>query len=158
MNNTVCVYWIRHQDHTDIFSQGYVGISNNFETRLRNHKCKPTNIHMKNVINKHGWDTLIKEKVLIANQDYCVMIEKQLRPNDFIGWNQTSGGGIPPKPKKGMGKGRKLSEEIKRKIGEGAKGRIFSMEAREKIRQAALKQWKRYRANGNKHTPEPADE
>jgi hypothetical protein len=158
MNNTVCVYWIRHQDHTDIFSQGYVGISNSFEVRLRNHKSKPTNIHMKNVINKYGWDNLIKEKVLIATQDYCVMIEKQLRPNDFIGWNQTAGGGVPPKAKKGMGKGRKLSEEVKRKIGEGGKGRVFSIEAREKIRQAALKQWERYRANGNKHTPEPAEE
>jgi hypothetical protein len=47
--------------------------------------------------------------------------------------------------------GRKLSEETKRKIGEGGKGRVFSMEAREKIRQAALAQWARQK---NK----PADE
>lgn len=153
MNNTVCVYWIRHQDHIDLFSQGYIGISNDFEARLRNHKSKPTNIHMKNVIAKYGWDNLIKEQILIASQDYCLMIEKQLRPNDFIGWNQISGGGMPPRPKKGMGKGRKLSEETKRKIGLGGKGKVFSPEAKEKIRQAALKQWAR-----QKQQPEPAEE
>ena len=151
MSNTVCVYWIRHKDHTDIFSQGYVGISSNFNDRLRSHKSKPTNLHMKNAINKYGWVNLIKEKILIATQEYCVMIEKQLRPNDFIGWNQTAGGGVPPKSKKGMGKGRKLSEETKLKIGKASKGRIFSSEAKEKIRQAAIAQWARYHANGNKH-------
>ena len=156
MNNTVCVYWIRHKDHTDIFNQGYVGISNNFKIRLRDHKSKPTNLHMKNAINKYRWVNLIKEKILIATQEYCVMIEKQLRPNDFIGWNQAAGGGVPPKSKKGMGKGRKLSEETKLKISLGGKGRKFSMEARQKIRQAAIAQWARYRANGNKHLP--ADE
>lgn len=55
-------------------------------------------------------------------------------------------------------KGRKLSEETKLKIGKASKGRIYSMEAKEKIRQAALAQWARYHANGNKHTPLPADE
>jgi hypothetical protein len=32
------------------------------------------------------------------------------------------------------------------------------MESKEKIRQKALAQWERYRANGNKHQPLPADE
>ena len=151
MSNTVCVYWIRHKDHADIFSQGYVGISSNFNDRLRNHKSKPTNLHMKNAINKYGWVNLIKEKILISTQEYCVMIEKQLRPNDFIGWNQTAGGGVPPKAKKGMGKGRKISEETKLKIGKARKGKTFSPEAKEKIRQAAIAQWARYHANGNIH-------
>lgn len=48
--------------------------------------------------------------------------------------------------------GRKLSEETKRKIGEAGKGRVFSMEAREKIRQKAFEQWARQKA------PKPADE
>lgn len=41
--------------------------------------------------------------------------------------------------------GRKLSDETKRKISEAGKGRVFSNESREKIRQAALAQWERYR-------------
>jgi hypothetical protein len=141
-----------------MFSQGYVGISNNFQVRLRNHKSKPTNKHMFNAINKYGWDNLVKEKILIASQEYCVTIEKQLRPEDFIGWNQTAGGGVPPKAKKGMGKGRKLSQETKDKLSKAGKGRQFSMDSIEKIRQKALAQWARYRANGNSNTPLPADE
>ena len=152
-----CVYWIRHQDHTDITTQGYVGISNDFGTRLRNHKSKPCNTHMQNVINKYGWDNLIKEQVLIGDADYCKMIEIKLRPHDFIGWNQTCGGSIPPKPQKGHGQGRKLSEEHKEKLRKYRTGKKYSMETREKIRESAIAQWERYRANGNKHTPEEAE-
>lgn len=149
----VSVYWIRHQDHADIFTQGYIGISNNVKRRMINHFNQPSNTHLKNAINKYGWDNLVKEVVLLADKDYCLDIEKKLRPKDFVGWNQTAGGGIPPKPKKGMGKGRKLSQATKDKIGKASKGREYSMEAKEKIRQAAIAQWARYHANGNKHTP-----
>lgn len=37
--------------------------------------------------------------------------------------------------------GKKLSAETKRKISEAGKGRVFSNESKEKIRQAALRQW-----------------
>jgi len=157
MLNMACVYWIRHQDHTYITTQGYVGISNNFNTRLRSHKTRPCNTHLVNAIKKYGWDTLIKEKVLKGNTDYCKTIEIKLRPHDFIGWNQTCGGSIPPKPKKGHGKGRVTSKETCEKLRKAATGRKYSMETKEKIRQAALAQWERYRTNGNKHTPEPAE-
>jgi hypothetical protein len=43
-------------------------------------------------------------------------------------------------------RGRKLSEETRKKISEAAKGRKFSMESIEKIRQAALKQWVRQKS------------
>lgn len=142
----VSVYWIRHEDHTDMFTQGYIGISKNIAQRFKNHVRQPTNVHMKNAINKYGWDSLVKQIVLIGDKEYCLGVEKKLRPVDFIGWNQTSGGGVPPIPKKGMGKGRKLSQDTKDKISEAGKGRKFSMEAIEKIRQAALKQWVRQKA------------
>jgi hypothetical protein len=52
--------------------------------------------------------------------------------------------------------GRKLTAETKAKLSEAGKKRVWSDETREKIRQASLVQWAKYRANGNKHTP--ADE
>jgi hypothetical protein len=47
--------------------------------------------------------------------------------------------------------GRKLTKEHKINIGRASKGRKYSKEAKEKIRQASIAQWARYRANGNKH-------
>ena len=143
----VSVYWIRHQDHTDMFNQGYIGISNNVKRRMINHFTQPTNTHMKNAINKYGWTNLVKQVILVANNDYCLDIEKKLRPVDFIGWNQTAGGGFPPKPKKGMGKGRKLSEETRKKLSEAAKGRKHSMETKQKLSQMAKVQWARQKAD-----------
>jgi hypothetical protein len=43
-------------------------------------------------------------------------------------------------------RGRKLTDEHRANIGIGGKGRQFSVEAREKLRQAALAQWARKRA------------
>lgn len=147
----VSVYWIRHQDHTDMFSQGYIGVSSKPKLRWNHHFSQPTNVHMKNAIAKYGWDNLVKQVVLVSDNAYCLDIEKKLRPIDFIGWNATVGGGMPPKPKKGMGKGRKLSQETKDKLSKAGKGRKFSMESIEKIRQAAIKQWARQKST-------PADE
>ena len=145
----VSVYWIRHQDHTDIFSQGYVGISSKPKLRWNHHFSQPTNSHMKNAINKYGWDNLVKQVVLIADKGYCLDIEKKLRPVDFIGWNQTAGGGMPPRPKKGMGKGHFVSAETRKKLSESAKGRKFSMESIEKLRQKAIVQWAKQKAENN---------
>jgi hypothetical protein len=52
--------------------------------------------------------------------------------------------------------GRKLTAETKAKLSEAGKKKVWSDETREKIRQASLAQWAKYRANGNKHIP--ADE
>lgn len=31
------VYWIHHKDHNNLFTQGYVGVSNNTEKRFAKH-------------------------------------------------------------------------------------------------------------------------
>jgi len=150
----VSLYWIRHKDHTDIASQGYVGVSKMPKLRWNHHFSKPTNKHIKNAINKYGWENLIKEIILVGDINYCLDMERKLRPTDFIGWNATLGGGMPPKPKKGMGLGRKISQVTKDKISKARKGKKFSMESIEKIRQAAFRQWSRQKSI----TPLPADE
>lgn len=55
------------------------------------------NAHFRNAIEKYGWDNLVKQQVLIADEKYCLEIETKLRPNGHIGWNIVAGGGTPPK-------------------------------------------------------------
>ena len=90
------IYWIHHPDHTDMFTQGYIGVSVDPNRRLHEHRYKSQNTHLKYAINKYGWNTLIKKTVLIGSKDYCLNIEKKLRPIDDIGWNIVAGGGCPP--------------------------------------------------------------
>ena len=131
----LALYWIHHKDHTDMFSQGYIGVSNNVKKRWYDHNHKPANAHLKNAINKYGWDNLVKEIVLMADKAYCLMMEAQLRPKDQIGWNLVKGGGMPPiftktgwkhteeaKEKNRQAHlGKTLTEEHKRKVSEGLK-------------------------------------
>jgi hypothetical protein len=104
------VYWIRHPDHTDMFTQGYIGISKETERRWLYHRRYGKNTHLKNAINKYGWDNLVKEIILISDKAYCLMIEAKLRAEDKIGWNIVKGGGNPPSTP--WNKGTKLNKEI----------------------------------------------
>ena len=92
------VYWIREQSHTDLMTQGYIGVSGDVEKRFASHKgmWSGTNNYLKNAIKKHGWDNLAKSVLLISTKEYCLDIERKLRPADKIGWNLTIGGGYPP--------------------------------------------------------------
>ena len=137
------VYWLRLPEHTDMFSQGYIGITNNIKRRWYKHKSLTQNAHLKNAINKYGWDNLVKEIILIADNAYCLSIEKLLRPSKDMGWNIVEGGGMPPKNSKGKGyklsnvsvnpgmfkkgfvphnKGIPCSQETKKKISASKKG------------------------------------
>jgi predicted GIY-YIG superfamily endonuclease/ribosomal protein L37AE/L43A len=134
------VYWIRHKDHTDIFSQGYVGISKNVEKRFNEHFRKTQNTHLKNAIAKYGWDNLVKQQVLIANEQYCLDMEKQLRPNDAIGWNCIAGGGKPP-----------VAYGNKNTLGKPSwnKGISCSKDRKEKISVSVKKLWKNFEYRTN---------
>lgn len=90
------VYWIRCKDHTDMFSQGYIGVSKNAGLRFLQHQRRRENPHLENAIAKYGWDNLIKTEILISDEAYCLDIEAKLRPTVKIGWNICAGGGMPP--------------------------------------------------------------
>lgn len=95
------IYWIRAKDHTDITCQGYVGVAKNASKRWWSHKwALKANRHdsplLTNAVNKHGWDNLTKEIVLIADEQYCYDIEGKLRPERKVGWNLAIGGCKPP--------------------------------------------------------------
>ncbi len=122
--NASSVYWIRCQDHTDMMSQGYIGVSKNADARFTQHFKRTQNRHLKFAIDKYGWDNLVKTKILVADNDYCLNIERKLRPTDDIGWNCVTGGGNPPlsignKFRLGItpwNKGKKYGPETRKKI------------------------------------------
>jgi len=81
MANSV-VYWIHHPKHTDMFSQGYIGVSKNYHSRMLDHKRGGENAHFTNVVKKYGWDSLVKEILVMAEDDYCLDVEYKLRPQN----------------------------------------------------------------------------
>ena len=129
-----CVYWIRRADHTDLMTQGYVGVSGRFDRRMWEHFKLNGNRHLNFAIEKYGWDNLIKTKILIADQDYCLDTERKLRPADNVGWNCVAGGGKPPLA---------IGNKFRLGIPSWNKGKIMSLETRQKISAAAKEQWER---------------
>jgi hypothetical protein len=124
------VYWIRTEEHTDMFKEGYIGVSMDAELRWKQHGRRMGNPHLRYAIEKYGWDNLKKEVIVIASRDYCIDIEKKLRPEPDTGWNIVPGGGYPPR---GFGvtfkpghtpwlKGKNLPEHLKKQISEKLKG------------------------------------
>ena len=111
------VYWIRRQEHTDIFTQGYVGVSSrSLEDRIAEHVKVSKENHKKvyavhKAIKSIGIENLIYSVVLVAEEDYCYEVELKLRPMKRIGWNLSEGGNKPPSKL-----GFKHSEESKEKI------------------------------------------
>ena len=115
---SVCnVYWIHQPKHTDIFSQGYVGVTNNFTDRMNQHARNVLDYPITRAIKKYGWDNLVKKVIVIADKNYCFDIEAKLRPLGHIGWNIIKGGGIPPDQTGTIpwNKGLETSDEIKEK-------------------------------------------
>jgi len=110
MNINTSVYWIHHPEHTNMFTQGYIGVSNNTKVRWNEHSKRPSNLHIQRAIAKYGWDILVKEVVLVADKDYCLDIETKLRPENQIGWNVVLGGGSPPHINI-WNKGRKMPQD-----------------------------------------------
>lgn len=135
------IYWIRLPEHKDFLSEGYIGISNNVNYRLKQHKNYATNAHLANAIKKYGWDNLIKEVVLIANESYCLMMEKIIRAKENIGWNIAIGGGKPPAHKGGV----PLSQETKDKISKAKTGVKLTGDNLKRARQQIVESGKKTR-------------
>jgi hypothetical protein len=125
------LYWISHPDHTDMFTQGYIGVSGQLEKRWEQHYTRCENPHLQHAINKYGWDNLVKKVILIANKQYCLDVEKKLRPIKNIGWNIAFGGGMPPNA---LGKKfGPMSEETKAKLKAKKIGKKRTQEEIQKI-------------------------
>jgi group I intron endonuclease len=130
------VYWIHHPEHTDMFTQGYIGVSKCVEKRWYDHKNKTGNLHLARAIKKYGWDNLIKEVIVIADKSYCLMLELKLRAEDAVGWNIVKGGGMPPST---IRTGWKHTEEAKEKNRQSKLGQTLSVESRKKLSESLKK-------------------
>lgn len=128
------VYWIHLEEHTDIFTQGYVGVSiTDAKTRFKVHKhdAKRMSSHtVHKAIRKYGTDIIVST-VVEGYIEYCYVVENKLRPNVSIGWNIAIGGS----PATMLG--RKHSEATKIKMSVTRTGRKPSEEALENIRAAS---------------------
>lgn len=125
MTKQYSVYWIHLPEHTDITSQGYIGItSKSVHTRFIEHKSasKSYDNVIHRVFRKYK-DILIVTELVKGNKKYCALVEFKLRPEKFIGWNSAIGGyaGSPP------------SEETRRKLSMIQKALKGTAEARRKM-------------------------
>lgn len=91
------LYWIRLPEHTDITSQGYIGITGQSVTKrfnqhrndARRSKARKKSIFKQELINNPN---LIIETLLVSDYDYVKNLERLLRPDSNIGWNRALGG------------------------------------------------------------------
>ena len=103
----VCwLYWIHRKTHTDIFTEGYVGVSTNVESRFSAHKSA---LRGKSCVYRSEFrkameeDDLIFNVVLKSSVGYCLELESLLRPAWAVGWNISPGGGSNiSRPKHGL--------------------------------------------------------
>lgn len=95
---TCYVYWIHLPEHDDILTQGYIGVTNNTKKRLAAHKRRRDNQNLCNHLTKYN-DSVKMTILLAADRDYCLEMERKLRPERNIGWNAAEGGNIPPSSK-----------------------------------------------------------
>lgn len=134
------VYWIRHADHTDIFRDGYVGISKDATRRFSEHRRGvSSNNHLKHAIKKYGVESVVFEIVLVSDMNYCLDIERKLRPENGIGWNLVVGGGKPPvlsgyrpalRGRTPWNKGKKMSDATRDKVSKAVKKQMADPEHR----------------------------
>lgn len=93
------VYWIKLDTHTDILSEGYVGITTKtvkrrYSAHLRDSR-KPTSFKGRCVV--HSAISKYKERIQVVtvcecSKEYASYLENKLRPREQIGWNIAIGG------------------------------------------------------------------
>lgn len=92
------LYWIHLPEHTDMFSEGYVGITKHTalqrfkgHKKAANHTKRNINSPIHNAIRKYG-DKLVVSTLVVAAWEYVLDLEAKVRPTPKIGWNILSGG------------------------------------------------------------------
>lgn len=94
------VYWIHLDEHTDVFTQGYVGVCKTTAkfraTTHRNRAANGSPYTVHKAMRKYA-DEIRVTTLVEADHDYCYAVEGRLRPAQWIGWNMAEGGRKFPK-------------------------------------------------------------
>lgn len=146
------VYWIHTKNHSDLMSEGYIGVARDANKRWKygHYWAQKNNRHdnskLSNAIKKHGWENLVKEILVVSSEEYCYELEEKLRLKENTGWNLCVGGKKPPisknrgadyvSPLKGIprptpwlvGKKKKMPENFASLGGKARKGKKQSPE------------------------------
>lgn len=131
------VYWLHLEHHTDISSEGYIGITTlGVSERYVRHKSAAYSRKRKSRINhcirKYG-DAIKVRTLLEGSVEYCQLVEATLRPRELIGWNLAIGGAATRA-------GAKNSPEHIRKAADANRGIKRTAEQVESNRQNGLRQ------------------
>lgn len=87
------IYWIHKPEHTDMFTQGYIGVTKRKAlARWREHLRTTHRPELKIYLALAKYDTLVFDVIVIGTREYCQQIETSLRPTPNIGWNTAIGG------------------------------------------------------------------
>lgn len=87
------IYWIHKPEHTDMFTQGYIGVTKRKAlARWREHLRATHRPELKIYLALAKYDSLVFDVIVIGTREYCQLIETSLRPQPNIGWNTAIGG------------------------------------------------------------------
>ena len=89
------IYWIHYPEHTDPLTEGYVGITNDFERRISEHKKtaikNPVTPKDQALAGERAHEIII-DMIFEGTPSECAAEEYRLRPTKNIGWNILYGG------------------------------------------------------------------
>lgn len=141
--NTYYLYWYHLPEHTDPYTQGYIGITNDLERRHKEHKYSANKqnktylcTHFTKAINAYnGIDNLEKDILAEASYEEICTLERNYRPTLSIGWNIAVGGEHPGALSPFKGLTTRWSEEQKQIIGNYHKGKTISETHKQALRE-----------------------
>ena len=100
------VYWIHLKDHSDILSEGYVGITTKSVKRRFSEHLTRARMRLKSkrefdksrsiighALLKYGENEIVVDTICECDINYALYMERKLRPAPLIGWNILTGGG-----------------------------------------------------------------
>lgn len=129
------LYWVGKKSHADIFKDGYVGFTSFTPQKRWNEHIsdakKGSAYPIHKAIRKYGSYGLTFKVICIGSADYCLALEKKLRPSRGLGWNIAIGGEAP-------GLGKTLTDEHKHAVSIAQKGRVRTSQERINVGLASM--------------------